>query len=105
MSTDDLERHHSVCSARASQQQQQQPNNSKQKQQSSKCRLVFDCPFCDRKFDYQQQLEMHLVHGWCPKMPSMYSNNPAAANGGGISDANFKQEVAKLYKVWRWCLF
>lgn len=29
---------------------------------------TFDCPFCDRSFSFQNQLEMHLCNGWCKGM-------------------------------------
>lgn len=25
----------------------------------------YDCPYCERKFGFQNQLEMHLCNGWC----------------------------------------
>ena len=42
---------------------------------------AFDCPFCDRNFGHQNQLELHLANGWCKEMPKK----------------NFSQQ--KLYKV------
>ncbi|TRY61774.1 hypothetical protein TCAL_12268 [Tigriopus californicus] len=35
----------------------------------------FDCPFCDRSFSFQNQLEMHLCNGWCKGMP--WLGNPS----------------------------
>ncbi len=50
-------------------------------------RLVFDCPFCDRRFPQRAPLEMHLCNGWCKKMDF------------GEGNATGPRDVAKLYKV------
>lgn len=45
----------------------------------------FDCPFCDRHFSYQNQLEQHLCNGWCKAMT--WLKKPTS------------EQTAKLYKV------
>ena len=51
----------------------------------SQPKRLFDCPYCDRNFSFQSQLEIHLCNGWCKGMN--WLKNPS------------NEETVKLYKV------
>ncbi len=47
----------------------------------------FDCPFCDRRFAFRNQLDLHLCNGWCKGMKARMAEAPTLA------------ETAKMYKA------
>jgi hypothetical protein len=47
----------------------------------------FDCPFCERHFSYQNQLDLHLCNGWCKAMKGWQRSPPTL------------EDTAKMYNM------